>query len=52
MKNYIAVCHAFDFYGRWIGMGTREAIEKRYLHRDGIWYWCRTEWFVDGWRER
>ena len=46
MKNDTPISHAFDLYGRWIGIGTRKAIEKRGLHSDGIVYWCPHQWLV------
>ena len=52
MKNDTAVFNAVDLYGRWIGMGTREAIEKRGLYRDGEVYWCSHKLLVNGWRDR
>jgi hypothetical protein len=52
MKNDTPVFHAFDLYGQWVGMGTREAIEKRRLHGDGIVFWCPHELLIDGWRDR
>jgi hypothetical protein len=52
MANDTPVYHAFDIYGRWIGMGTRAAIEKDGLESDGIVHWCPHEWLVDGWRPR
>ena len=52
MKNDTAVFHAVDLYGHWIGMGTREAIEKRGLHCDGEVYWCSHKLLVNGWRDR
>jgi hypothetical protein len=46
VKNDTPISHAFDLYGRWIGIGTRKAIEKRGLHSDGIVYWCPHQWLV------
>ena len=51
-RNSTAVFHVFDDYGQWVGMGTREAAEKRGFHIDGLVHWCPRELLVDGWRGR
>lgn len=52
MKNDTAVFHCFDDYGRWVGMGTGAAAEKRGLHIDGVVHWCLHELLVEGWHPR